>query len=65
MEEDDLAVDILNENEEHLGTTVYLLLPVEIGDNGQVNTQEGMSDRLYLRLQPRNFSQDHAQCNEK
>ena len=65
MEEDDLAVNILDENEERLGTTMYLLLPVEIGDNGQVNTQEGTSDRLYLRLQPRNFSQDRAQCNEK
>lgn len=65
MEEDDLAVDVLDENEERLGTTVYLLLPAEIGDNGQVNTQEGTSDRLYLRLQPRNFSQDRAQCNEK
>jgi putative Ca2+/H+ antiporter (TMEM165/GDT1 family) len=56
VEEDDLAINILDKNKECFGTTMYLLLLAEIGDNGQVNTKEGANDKLYLRLQSGKFS---------
>ena len=50
MEEDDLTVDILSEDEKRLGAAVDLLIPAEVGHNGQVDAQEGTGNRLYLSL---------------
>jgi hypothetical protein len=51
MEEDDLAVDVFNEDVERLGTTVDLGIPLEVGDDGEVDAKEGAGDGLYLSLQ--------------
>jgi len=51
-EEDDLAIDILDEDSERLSTPVDLLVPTEVRDNGEVDTKEGTCDRLNGGLQP-------------
>ena len=47
MEENGLVVD---EDEEHLGAAVDLLIPAEVEHNGQVDAQERTGNRLYLSL---------------
>jgi hypothetical protein len=50
--EDNLAVDVFYDDEERLRTTVDTLIPLEVGDDREVNPDERASDRLNLRLQP-------------
>ena len=50
--EDDFGIDILNEDSERLGTTMNLLIPTEVRDNGKVDAKEGTCDRLNRGLQP-------------
>ena len=50
VEVDDLTVDVLDEDEKCLSAAVNLLIPVEVGHNGQVDVQEGTGNRLYLSL---------------
>ena len=51
VEEDNLAVDVLNKDPERLGTTMNFLVPSEVWRDGQVYPQECSSDRLDLRRQ--------------
>ena len=52
VEEDDLAIDVLDKNPERLGPTVDLLIPPEIGDDSKVDAEQRASDGLNLGLQP-------------
>lgn len=56
VEEDDLTIDILHQDPERLGPTMDLLVPTEVGNDGQVYPKESTSDRLNLCLQPSELS---------
>ena len=45
-EKDDFAIDILDEDCERLSTSMNLLVPTEVRDNGEVDAEEGTSNRL-------------------
>jgi len=46
VEEDDLAIDILDEDGERLSITMNLLFPTEVWGNGEVDAKEGTCDGL-------------------
>lgn len=53
------AVDgevIVDEDDEGFGGAVDLLVPAEVGDDGEVNVKEGTCDRLSLGLKPRTMT---------
>jgi hypothetical protein len=52
MEQDDLAVDVLDENMERFGTSVDFCVPLEIGDDRKVDSEERTRDGLNLSLKP-------------
>ena len=52
VEENDFAINILDEDDECFRSTVNLFIPSEVGYDGKVNTEEGMGDGLHLCLQP-------------
>ena len=49
VEEDDLAVDVLDQDPERLSCSVDLFVPSEVGNDGQIDTKESAGDRLDLR----------------
>ena len=49
VEEDDLAVDVLDEDPEGLARSVDLFIPSEVGNNSQIDAKEGVDDWLDLR----------------
>jgi hypothetical protein len=51
VEEDELAVDVLDEDVERLRGAVHGLGPLEVGRDREVDAQERARDRLHLRLQ--------------
>ena len=51
-EEDDFAIDILDEDGERLSIAMNLIVPLEVGDNGEVDAEEGTCNRLNCGLQP-------------
>ena len=59
MEQNDLAVDIFNEDPEALGSAVDLLIPPEVRNDGEINTEEGASNRLHLGRQPSDHMVNH------
>ena len=50
--EDDFAIDILDEDGERLSIAMNLIVPFEVGGNGEVDAEEGTCDRLNCGLQP-------------
>ena len=52
MEENDLAINILDKNNECFRSAVNLFIPSEVGYDRKVNTEEGTGDGLHLCLQP-------------
>lgn len=52
MEQDDLAIDVLDEDMERLGTSVDFWIPLEVGDDREVNSKERPRDGLDLSLKP-------------
>ena len=52
VEEDNFAIDILDDDPEGFRSTMNLLVPSEIGDDRQVDTEKRAGDRLDLCLQP-------------
>ena len=51
VEEDDLAVDVLNKDEERLRRAVVLLVPSEVRRDGKVDAKKRACNGLNLRLQ--------------
>ena len=51
MEDDDLAIDILDHDDELLGTAVDFLVPSEVGSDRQVDAKQGSRNGLHLGLQ--------------
>jgi hypothetical protein len=49
-EEDDFAVDIFNQDDERFCRSVDLLVPTEIWDDRQIDSQKRASDWLDLSL---------------
>ena len=52
VEENDFAINILDEDDEHFRSAVNLFIPSEVGYDGKVDTEEGTGDGLHLCLQP-------------
>jgi len=52
MEENDFAINILDEDDERFCSAMNLFVPSEVRYNGKVDTEEGMGDGLHLCLQP-------------
>jgi len=51
MEENDFAINILNEDVERFRSAVNLFVPLKVGYDGKVDTEEGTGDGLHLCLQ--------------
>jgi len=51
MEENDFAINILNEDDERFRSAVNLFIPSEVGYNGKVDTEESTGDGMHLCLQ--------------
>ena len=51
-EEDDFAIDILDEDSERLSIAMSFIVPAEVGDDGEVNAKEGTCNGLNCGLQP-------------
>ena len=51
-EEDNFAIDILDEDGERFSTAMNLLVPTKVGDNGKVDAKKGACDGLDRGLQP-------------
>jgi len=52
MEENDFAINILDEDDEHFRSAMNLFVPLEVGYDGKVDTEKGTGDGLHLCLQP-------------
>jgi hypothetical protein len=50
VEEDDFAVDVLNDDPERFRATVHLLVPLEVGGDGELDAEEGAGDGLDVSL---------------
>jgi hypothetical protein len=51
IKEDDLSIDVFNNYYKCFGCAMNFLIPAKIGDDGKVDTKEGSSNGLDLRLQ--------------
>jgi len=51
VEENDFAINILDEDDECFRSAVNLFIPSEVRYDGKVNTEEGTGDGLHLCLQ--------------
>jgi len=52
VEENDFAINILDEDDERFRSAMNLFVPLEVGYDGKIDTEEGTDDGLHLCLQP-------------
>lgn len=57
VEEYDLAINILNKDDEGFSGAMNLFVPPEVRHDGKIDAEERTGDRLDLSLQPKNFRQ--------